>query len=139
MLHEFIILVGIIYLARITKTEKPVRYIIYRIHSIPNQTFQNGGFVISSGDCNQLNIKNLQLGNGYENHPYIITTLLQMCNKSLQKLIIEGITLEILEEISQHCPNITHLSLCAYQDVSKSLPKLISSLHHLKVLTLGHH
>src|SRR5213595_3265470 len=51
MLHKFIILVGIIYLARITKTEKPVRYIIYRIHSIPNQTFQNGGFVISSGDC----------------------------------------------------------------------------------------
>ncbi|RIA83088.1 hypothetical protein C1645_787112 [Glomus cerebriforme] len=89
--------------------------------------------------CNKLNIKNLQLGNGYGNCPYIKTTLLQMCNTNLQKLTIEGVTSEILEEIIQHCPNITHLSLCAYQDISKVLPKLISSLHHLKVLTLGHH
>lgn len=89
--------------------------------------------------CNQLNIKNLQLGNGYGNCPYIKTTLLQMCNKNLQKLTIEGVTSEIIEEITQHCPNITHLSLCAYQDISKSLPKLISNLRNLKVLTLGHH
>ncbi|RGB32792.1 hypothetical protein C1646_205883 [Rhizophagus diaphanus] len=89
--------------------------------------------------CNQLNIKNLQLGNGYGNCPYIKTTLLQMCNKNLQKLTIEGVTTEIVEEITQHCPNITHLSLCAYQDISESLPKLISNLRNLKVLTLGHH
>ncbi|GBB87989.1 hypothetical protein RclHR1_01450017 [Rhizophagus clarus] len=89
--------------------------------------------------CNQLNIKNLKLGDGYESYPYIKTTLLQMCNKNLQKLTIEGITSEIIEEITQHCPNITHLSLCAYQDISKSLPKLISNLQNMKVLTLGHH
>src|SRR6266498_2837136 len=50
---------------------------------------------------NHLNIKNLQLGNGYENYPYITTTLLQICNKNLQKLIFEGILWEILKKIFQ--------------------------------------
>ncbi|CAI2185369.1 18592_t:CDS:1 [Funneliformis geosporum] len=99
-----------------------------------------GSSPMSCGPTNhRLNIKNLRIGIGYGSCPYIQTTLLQMCNTNLQQLMIEGVTPEILEEIGLHCPNITHLSLCAYQDISKSLPKLISSLDHLKVLTLGHH
>ncbi|CAG8474172.1 10551_t:CDS:1 [Funneliformis mosseae] len=99
-----------------------------------------GSSPMSCGFSNrQLNIKNLRIGNGYESSPYIQTTLLQMCNTNLQQLMIEGVTPEILEEIGLHCPNITHLSLCAYQDISNTLPALISSLDHLKVLTLGHH
>jgi hypothetical protein len=107
------------------------------------ETLELGGCPVSQMPCelysNQLTIKNLQLGNGYGNCPLIKTSLLQMCNANLQKLTIEGATTEILEEIGQHCPNITHLSLCAYQDISKALPKLISNLSHLKVLILGHH
>ncbi|CAG8801585.1 19038_t:CDS:1 [Gigaspora margarita] len=85
----------------------------------------------------QLRIRNLYLGNGYCSYPIITTNLIRMINLNLQKLVVEGATPEIIDAVTINCPQLTHLSLCAYQDIFESLPRLLSTLSLLETLILG--
>ncbi|CAG8479556.1 2491_t:CDS:1 [Cetraspora pellucida] len=85
----------------------------------------------------QLRIRNLYIGNGYGSYPFITTNLIRMINLNLQKLVVEGATPEIIDAVTINCPQLTHLSLCAYQDIFESLPRLLSTLSLLETLILG--
>ncbi|CAG8433161.1 9562_t:CDS:2 [Diversispora eburnea] len=100
------------------------------ISSLPDNFFDS----FSNG---QLKIKNFFLGNGYGSYPFITNGLLKMINLNLQKLVVEGITPEIVEAVRENCPQLTHLSICAYQSIHQTLPRLLSSLSLLETLILG--
>lgn len=85
----------------------------------------------------QLKIKNVHFGNGYGSYPTITSGLLKMINLNLQKLVVEGVTPEIIEAVRENCPQLTHLSICAYQSIHQTLPRLLSSLSLLETLILG--
>ncbi|CAG8691466.1 23991_t:CDS:1 [Dentiscutata erythropus] len=85
----------------------------------------------------QLSIRNLYIGNGYCSYPFITTNLIRMINLNLQKLVVEGATPEIIDAVTMNCPQLTHLSLCAYQEILESLPRLLSTLSLLETLILG--
>ncbi|CAG8469717.1 1841_t:CDS:1 [Acaulospora colombiana] len=105
------------------------------------RTFELMGCPVSSLAENfpngQLKIRNVHVGNGYGSYPFITNGLLKMINLNLQKLVVEGATPEIIEAVTENCPQITHLSICAYQDIFQSLPRLLSALSLLETLILG--
>ncbi|CAI2169183.1 6163_t:CDS:2 [Funneliformis geosporum] len=95
---------------------------------------------LNSPSNNNLSIKYLKFfySTSFQIFEESFITLLQMCNINLRKLVIKGVTGEIMDAINLNNSQLTHLSLCAHQQIFDP-PQTLSSLTNLTHLKLGSH
>ncbi|CAG8460343.1 3941_t:CDS:1 [Funneliformis caledonium] len=93
---------------------------------------------LDSSPKSNLSIKNLKFyySTSFPVCEETFITLLQMCNINLRKLVVKGVTGDIIDAICLNNSQITHLSLCAHQQIFDP-PQSLSSLTNLTHLKLG--